>query len=258
MIKHYKLQKLLFILLVSLPFFGQSQVVGYSVTVTQLMALADDCDGGAPFCVLAPQDPVFKIWVSDAGANENYYCWTFDNDDDQDYGLWNDIPNVEVANVTIVTSSYISFEMEGFESDAISTSCTTESGDDAVIARTFVEQIDLIDIPTNTPTLDTLSLGGIYFMEIEIEWFDYANVDELSNELAVTLAPNPSNGIVNLSINEPGVSNYTVLVVDLSGKVILQQENDTKIDLSAQESGAYFVKVVTENKSITKRILLQK
>ena len=244
--------------LLAFPFIGQSQIVGYTVSITQLMALADDCDGGQPFCALAPQDPTFKVWITDAEANENYYCWTFDNDDDQEYGLWNDIPNLEVADVVIVTSSYISFEMEGFESDAISTSCTTESGDDQVIARTAVEQITLADIPSGTPVLDTISLGGIYFMEIEIEWIDYANVDELSNELAVTLAPNPSNGIINLTINEPGVSNYTVLVADLSGKVLVQQDNTKTIDLSAQEPGAYFVKVITENKSITKRVLLQK
>ena len=104
--------------------FGQ---ISYTVKVTKLMALADDCDGeftdpilGLTFCPFAPQDPVFQMWVSDNGnTNEDYYCWAFDSDDDQAYGLWNDIPDVEIKSEYNVVADHIKFEAAGFESDFI-------------------------------------------------------------------------------------------------------------------------------------------
>ena len=64
------------LLSITMMSFLASAQIGYTVTVTKLMATADDCDGGG-FCLLAPQDPVFNVWVTDAQANENTNCWAF-------------------------------------------------------------------------------------------------------------------------------------------------------------------------------------
>src|SRR3989338_8231859 len=110
-----------------LPLLASAQYnVAYTVTVTKLKALADDCDGGAPFCLNAPQDPVFNMWTNDGQANENTNCWIFEEDPEIEYGLWKDIQNLEIANESGVNTSYISFDMSVFESDAIgSPGCTS-------------------------------------------------------------------------------------------------------------------------------------
>lgn len=88
-----------------LPLLSYAQV-SYDVTVTRLRALADDCDGGIiTLCANAPQDPVFNIWVNDAEANEENYCWVFEDDNDAEYGLWKNIQDVQIASQSNVATS---------------------------------------------------------------------------------------------------------------------------------------------------------
>lgn len=91
MLKLYAMKKTLLILMLS-PFMLLSQV-DYTVDILRLKAKADDCDGGLPLCLNAPQDPVFNIWTVDAGANENTYCWIFEDDNAASYNTWIDIQN---------------------------------------------------------------------------------------------------------------------------------------------------------------------
>ena len=67
------------LLLASIAFhaFIASSQINYTVDVLRLKAYADDCDGGAPFCLNAPQDPIFNIWVTDGGRITSYnVCYT--------------------------------------------------------------------------------------------------------------------------------------------------------------------------------------
>src|SRR5690606_10355518 len=161
---------------------------------------ADNCDGGG-LCLSAPQDPVFNIWVTDAESNEHTNCWAFDNDNDMEFGEWNDIVDYELANESYVNTNYLSFDMGAFESDAISgISCSSAFGDDNVFDRAFNKLITMASMPMNTPYIDTISVGDMYYMEVEILWYDYASLNEISDELAVAISPNPSNGIFNIQL----------------------------------------------------------
>jgi hypothetical protein len=78
-----------------------------------------------------------------------------------------------------------------------------------------------------------------------------------ANQIAVF--PNPSNGIFNIAF---GNLNPTQIdVYDISGKLILEKKqleisnNQTNIDLSKTSDGVYFVKITTEDNTITKRII---
>ena len=184
--------KILLLAILGISFLSNSQV-GYTVKVTKLMAKADDCDGGG-LCLSAPQDPVFNLWVTDAETTENTNCWTFNNDNDMEYNEWNDIVDYELANEAYVNTNYLSFDMGAFESDAISgISCSSGFGDDNVFDRAFNKLITLSSIPMNVTYVDTISVGSMYYMEVEILWFDYASLDEITPELAVAISPNPSN-----------------------------------------------------------------
>ena len=244
--------------LISFSSFGQ---IDYTIDVLRLKAKADPCDGGAPFCLNAPQDPVYNIWTNDQEANENTYCWTFEDDAQAEYNLWKDIQNVQIANESNVITSYLNFEMSGFESDALtSPGCSSGIGDDEVYDRQFVQQIDIATIPENTPTIYTLDLGGIYFAEIEILWIDLtAGLTEIEKNLKFSISPNPSNGLFKLRFANNEVSNVQVDIKDMFGRNVYlntinaQQES---IDLSSQEAGMYFVSVTIDGYSSIETLVI--
>lgn len=78
-----------------------------------------------------------------------------------------------------------------------------------------------------------------------------------ANQIAVF--PNPSSGIFNIALGN--LTANSIEVYDISGKLILQKNqleinnNQTNIDLSTTSNGVYFVKISTENNTITKRII---
>ena len=257
------MKRLLLILLV-LPTFAFTQYnVAYTITVKRLMALADDCDGGgAPFCLNAPQDPVFNIWTSDAEANSNTGCWIFEDDNAAGYGLWIDIQNLEIANETGVNTNFISFDMSGFETDALfSADCTSSSGDDADYAQQFVQQFDFATIPMDVPYTDEIDLAGVYFAEVEIWWTDLnVGLTNLDKKIEFTMAPNPSEGIFNISLSEDGLNSFDVTIMDVTGRVIysaINGTNEVTINLNNQEAGMYFVHINTDGKTATKTLILK-
>lgn len=253
--------KHIYIALLALPTMVWSQNnVAYTVKITKLMALADDCDGGAPFCLNAPQDPVFNIWTSDGEANENTNCWIFDGDPEAEYGLWKDIQNLEIANETGVNTNYISFDMSGFESDALtSPGCSSSSGDDQVFERQFVEQFLLSTIPMDSTYVDTINLGGVYYAQIEIYWTDLnASLFKLEEIVDFVLAPNPNNGSFTLQFSDQ-IQAFSVRVMDISGRTVYADHlvsNQGQIQLGDEAKGMYFVHVEADGKKGIQRILV--
>jgi len=71
--------------------------------------------------------------------------------------------------------------------------------------------------------------------------------------------PNPTKGIFNVSMG--AIPPKTILVYDLIGKIVCTktefQSNQSTVllDLSTASNGIYFVKIISENKSVTKRII---
>lgn len=74
----------------------------------------------------------------------------------------------------------------------------------------------------------------------------------------IKIYPNPSKGIFNLLLGNEGAQK--IEVYDLNGRLILNQKLannaiETKIDLSDLSSGIYFVKIISNEKNIVKRIV---
>jgi hypothetical protein len=74
----------------------------------------------------------------------------------------------------------------------------------------------------------------------------------------IEIYPNPSNGIFNLNLKN--IEANTIEIYDVSGKLIEKMDVKsisqlTQIDLSNASNGIYFVKISTENNTITKRII---
>jgi len=109
-------------------------------------------------------------------------------------------------------------------------------------------------IPSNDTTLaavcwESCALCGTVGIE-ESEWLSDLKV-----------SPNPSNGIINISANFKQVENYSINVLDLSGRTIYTEnisgnKIDKTINLSNVEGGMYILNIVNEEMVVSKRIMI--
>ena len=80
--------------------------------------------------------------------------------------------------------------------------------------------------------------------------------ESVFNEQNIKLYPNPTKGLFTVELND--LNNKTIDIYDVMGKLIFSQNttsNKVQIDLSSYATGLYFVKIKTENNTITKRLL---
>jgi hypothetical protein len=78
------------------------------------------------------------------------------------------------------------------------------------------------------------------------------------NNLDVSVFPNPSTGLFNLTLPEGQA--YQLIVTDLTGKVIQHETIGSKaarIDLSKEAKGVYMLKIVSENKIATRKLVIE-
>lgn len=76
----------------------------------------------------------------------------------------------------------------------------------------------------------------------------------------IIISPNPSAGIFSISSNS-NINDFEISVVNILGEEIYKTKmisNTTELDLSNQQNGVYFVKINSNENSITKRIIISK
>ena len=84
-------------------------------------------------------------------------------------------------------------------------------------------------------------------------------VNYFDNKEMFKLSPNPSNGLLNIRINQ-FVGKVTISVIDLNGREVFNQVDaefniEKSIDLSALASGAYIIKVSGNDMSYTEKLI---
>lgn len=81
-------------------------------------------------------------------------------------------------------------------------------------------------------------------------------ISELATLQGVSLYPNPSNGLINITV--PGTERYTVEVFNVLGeKVVTTAINgNSMLDLSGYTAGVYMVRVSSNDATMTKRFIL--
>ena len=84
-------------------------------------------------------------------------------------------------------------------------------------------------------------------------------IDNFSN--AFTISPNPSTGLINIRFDNE--TNQTKLsIFNTLGKLVYKQESLFKgtntIDLSSESEGIYFIKISSNNNTITKKISINR
>jgi hypothetical protein len=80
-----------------------------------------------------------------------------------------------------------------------------------------------------------------------------------NNVNSVRIFPNPAKDFIKISISKSS-DNSTISLIDLTGKIIIERlaGNDQEITLNVQDlpSGYYFLKVLSKDEAITKKVIL--
>lgn len=88
---------------------------------------------------------------------------------------------------------------------------------------------------------------------------DEEKEQEMAEENSVRALPNPSNGLLNLTFSNDDEKN--IFIYDMMGKVVFKEENVREnilqVDISSQPTGIYLVKVMSGNKTVSKKIIIQ-
>ena len=82
-------------------------------------------------------------------------------------------------------------------------------------------------------------------------------VNEINNSNEYRIYPNPTTGLLKISMVGLKEQNYTIEVYDEIGLLKLTQENVTEIDLSSFGNGIYFVKLNTSTQCYIQKIIKQ-
>lgn len=113
------------------------------------------------------------------------------------------------------------------------------------------------DICQNSFTADQANLMRTVLQNYRGGLLVSAGVDEI-DENALSLYPNPTNGVINYSLTDNITDNAVIAVYDVSGVLIEKQIINTRlgnIDLSNYKKGVYIFTLNSNNKNITKRII---
>ncbi len=128
----------------------------------------------------------------------------------------------------------------------------------------YAEMINAYDSAISVP------YSGIYYDDYYENIADYnfknmsltsdSIVEEVNQELSVSLYPNPNNGNFVLQINHLGNNTGRIKVISTLGNTVYNSVVDNEksiIDLSSQSIGIYIVKVEIENYMFIERVIIQ-
>ena len=83
-------------------------------------------------------------------------------------------------------------------------------------------------------------------------------LEALDTQYEIKLFPNPTSN--DLTISLEGIDNVNIVIIDIQGKILLQQSglfDKDRINLSNYQSGVYFVKIMTQEESTEIRVIKQ-
>lgn len=87
----------------------------------------------------------------------------------------------------------------------------------------------------------------------------YSAIKETDEEMDVTLFPNPSNNVIH--IQYPGDKNTEMKLYDFTAKELLQmklKKGTNALDVSLLSSGIYSIRIETESRSVSKKVIIVK
>ncbi|MDB9993950.1 T9SS type A sorting domain-containing protein [Flavobacteriaceae bacterium] len=161
------------------------------------------------------------------------------------------------------------------EENVITWTVTDNQG--SIIAQETLIDEDHFDFYHDIPTTDTMNISALLINEVagvacfveDVLFWDTNNRWEFLNgnvpilgandfiETTVSLYPNPSNELINISFDEDQLSKLEFY--DITGKLLFKKELNTNtyaLNIANYPSGTYIVKVFNQNNvSVNKKII---
>ncbi len=223
--------------------------------------------------IYGEDDPVFTYSVSSPLVGTDVFTGTITREAGEDVGMYaigindlalsNNYDMTFVENDFEITAKAITVTADANQSkvygetDPIFTyteSPGLETGDSftGILSRDDGENVGLYSITEGSLTAN--SNYAITFVSNYFEITEFVEVRNMKN-MEISIYPNPSNGVFNVEIQD----NFDVTITDISGRVIskIDNFNNTKIDLSTQTNGVYFIKFQNNETVKTVKIIKQ-
>jgi hypothetical protein len=90
-------------------------------------------------------------------------------------------------------------------------------------------------------------------------------INDAVNDYNLSVFPNPSTGLINISFNDMNVNNASISIENILGQQIAKLDNQTIVnntkvtfDLATQANGVYFIKFQSANKNFTQKFVIEK
>ncbi|MEY8760097.1 M28 family peptidase [Chryseobacterium tongliaoense] len=148
------------------------------------------------------------------------------------------------------SSDYVPFEENG----EIITGFyeTPQSHNEHTVNDTFAN----VD-PTYVFNVGKAAVGALqHFAVASTSILSVKDVDLHSLE-SVKIYPNPAKNEINIELPHT-IKNFTSEITDMDGRLLLNTENQTKINVSGFTSGTYLCTVKTADDSVTRKIIVEK
>lgn len=109
-------------------------------------------------------------------------------------------------------------------------------------------------------------LQGGEFASDDLQVFEKMTVvsnEELTNETAFDVYPNPTTGLFNVTLSTEISKDATLEVFDVLGKVVAVKgaaslsNSNVELDLTNMQNGVYFVRLISDNEIYTQSVTLQ-
>ncbi len=86
--------------------------------------------------------------------------------------------------------------------------------------------------------------------------FSSTGITQNNLDSKVSVYPNPTNGIIHIDNSIFKGKSYDSYLYDQFGKLVLKSKNNTELDLSAFDNGVYFITIVSETGTVSKKVSL--
>ena len=83
----------------------------------------------------------------------------------------------------------------------------------------------------------------------------YTSIEKIEEE-KIVIFPNPTNRIINIK-TKLSIDNYSLVLIDVSGKIILMEQGKDKLDISNLNNGIYFLRMtnLVTNQTMSSKII---
>ncbi len=155
---------------------------------------------------------------------------------------------------TVMSHAYSSDYMPFEENGDIITGFyeNTESNTEHTVNDTFAN----VD-PTYVYNVGKAAVGALQHFAVATTSLLGVNETTTKSLETVKIYPNPAKDMINIDLPNH-VNTFSFELTDMSGRSLLQSENQTKVSLSGLSTGTYLATIKTKDSSVTKKLIIEK